>query len=445
MTDMSSRVGEDRDRVAVMSQRIQQHPELMSLIQEMAISSADIGEFARTVVQLGINATLQAEMDAHLGYTAGDRATKATSGASDNYRNGSYTKTVQSQYGPVEITMPRDRNGSFTPRMVPKGVRRITDVDDLVVSMYAGGTSLRDIQHHLHRALGLDLSHETLSQITDQVLDKVIEWQQRELEEFYPVIFLDALHIKVRDGAQVVTKACYMAIGITMEGVRQILGLWIANNEGAGFWAQVCAELANRGVRDVFIVCCDGLKGLPQAIEATWPHSMVQTCVVHLIRSSTKWVNNRDRAEVMAELKKIYTASTEAEAAQYLEEFASSPMGVKYPQTVKSWRDAWERFVPFLQFPPQARKAIYTTNAIESMNSQLRKATRNRGHFPNDTAAIKALWLMICHIEDRANEKNARKARNSKARLLEGGRVSGWLTTINQLAIQYPDRFSKYM
>ncbi|APT84512.1 IS256 family transposase [Corynebacterium aquilae] len=448
MTTMTTRDPQDKARLKQLEKRLMSSPELAEILKEFATSSTDINDMVRSMIQTGINTALQAEMDAHLGYQAGDRTGKARHGTADNHRNGSYNKTVQSQYGPIDITVPRDRSGSFTPRMVPKGARRITDVDDLIISLYAAGTSLRDIQHHLATTLGVDLSHETISQITDQVLDEVLAWQHRDLEEFYPVIYLDALRIKIRDGARVVNKACYMAVGITMEGTRQILGLWIANNEGAAFWAQVCAELANRGVKDVFIVCCDGLKGFEQAVQATWPDAMVQTCVVHLIRTALQWVAAKDRSAVAAALKKIYTAATAEQALAFLDEFDASDMGLKYPQAVKAWRDAWERFIPFLQFPPQARKVVYTTNAIESMNAQLRKATRNRGQFPNDAAAVKALWLMICHIEDRQAEKTKKKAGRARAgtsRFVEGVRVTGWVAAINQLSAHYPDRFEPYL
>ena len=226
------------------------------------------------------------------------------------------------------------------------------------VRSYAGGMTIRDIQHHMATAMRVDISHETISAVTDAVLDEVMIWQNRQLDEFYPVIFLDALRIKVRDGGRVVNKSAYMAIGVDLDGIKHILGLWIAKEEGASFWAHVCANLANRGVKDVFIVCCDGLKGLPEAVEATWPNSMVQTCIVHLIRAANRWVSYGDRRGVSAALKKIYTATDEPTAQVALDEFEASELGEKYPRSVKVWRDAWARFVPFLQFPPAARKVI---------------------------------------------------------------------------------------
>ena len=239
-----------------------------------------------------------------------------------------------------------------------------------------------------------------------------------------------------------------MAIGVDVEGIKHILGLWIAKEEGASLWAQVCSNLSNRGVKDVFIVCCDGLKGLAEAVEATWPGSMVQTCVVHLIRAANRWVAYGDRKPVSAALKKVYTAPDEAAAAAALEEFADSELGEKYPRSVKVWQDAWERFIPFLQFPPAARKVIYTTNSIESFNNELRKATRNRVQFTNDESALKTLWLMICNIEDKRAAKRAKQGKRATAsasRLVEGGKVSGWKQAINQMAVAYPERFDQYL
>ena len=384
---------------------------------------------------------LEAEMDAHLGYSKGDREAKTAAGG-DNYRNGSYIKKVDSNYGPVDVTVPRDRNGTFLPTMVPKGSRRLTDVDDMIISLYAGGMTVRDIQHHMATAMRVDISHETVSAVTDAVLDEVMMWQNRQLDEFYPVIFLDALRIKVRDGGRVVNKSAYLAIGVDMDGVKHILGIWLAKEEGASFWAHVCANIASRGVQDVFIVCCDSLKGLPEAVEATWPDLMVQTCVVHLIRAANRWVAYCDRKTVSAALKK----GNATRAA--LNEFTESQLGEKYPQSVKVWSDAWDRFVPFLQFPPMARKVIYTTNSIESMNNELRKATRNRVQFTNDDSAIKTLWLMICNIEDNRAAKRAKQGKNAAAtsgRLIEGRKVTNWKQAINQMAVADPDRFTHYL
>ena len=291
------------------------------------------------------------------------------------------------------------------------------------------------------------MSPDTSSAVTDAVLEEVTIWQNRQLDEFYPVVFLDALRVKIRDGHRMINKSCYMAVGVDMDGIEHILGLWIADTEGAGFWASVCADLANRGVQDVFIVCCDGLKGLPEAVEATWPNSMTQTCVVHLIRAANRWVSYQERKPVSAALREVYTAANEDAVRAALDAFEASELGTRYPQSVKVWRDAWQRFVPFLQFPPAARRVIYTMNLIESVNAELRKATRNRGQFPNDDAALKILWLMICNIEDKRAAQRAKKSkRNTESNgYIEGAKAIGWKQAINQLAVAYPNRFTNYL
>lgn len=447
MTTMVRRNPEDSAKIKAIEEKLLANPEMAKLIDELGTSTTDANDLVRGLLQASINRGLTAEMDAHLGYQHGDRGAKEAAGQG-NSRNGSYPKRVDSNYGPVDVEVPRDRNGSFLPTMVPKGSRRLTDVDDQIISLYAGGMTVRDIQHHMATAMGVDISHETVSAITDAVLEEVMIWQNRQLDEFYPVVFLDALRIKVRDGGRVVNKSAYLAIGVDMDGIKHILGIWLAKEEGASFWAQVCANLATRGVQDVFIVCCDGLKGLPEAVEATWPDSMVQTCVVHLIRAANRWVAYGDRKAVSAQLRKIYTAPTEQTALAALEEFEASELGEKYPQSVKVWRDAWERFIPFLEFPPMARKVIYTTNSIESMNNELRKATRNRVQFTNDESAIKTLWLMICNIEDKRAAKRAKQGKRVAAtsgRLIEGRRVTNWKQAINQMSVAYPDRFESYL
>ena len=446
MTTVARRDPADKAKIDAIEAKLLSNPEMAKLIDELGTSATDANDLVRGMLQASITRGLNAELDAHLGYPSGDRAGKAAAGTI-NHRNGTYSKTVDSNYGPVTVDVPRDRQGTFVPLMVPKGARRLTDVDDMIVSLYAGGMTIRDIQHHVASAMRVDISHETISAVTDAVLDEVLVWQNRQLDEFYPVIFLDALRIKVRDAGRVVNKSAYMAIGVDVDGVKHILGLWIAKEEGASFWAHVCSNLANRGIKDVFIVCCDGLKGLPEAVEATWPGSMVQTCIVHLIRAANRWVAYGDRKAVSAALKKVYTAVDEAAATEALAEFAASPLGEKYPQSVKVWRDSWDRFVPFLQFPPAARRVIYTTNSIESLNNELRKATRNRVQFTNDESAVKTLWLMICNIEDKRALRRAKEGKRARTggRLVEGGRVTGWKQAINQMAVAYPDRFNKYL
>jgi putative transposase len=360
------------------------------------------GGFLPEMIKAVLERGLATELTGHLGYERGDPAGRG----SGNSRNGTSPKTVASEVGDIELAVPRDRAGSFEPRLVPKGARRTGGLDEMIISLYAGGMTVRDIGHHLERTLGTELSHDTISKITDSVLDEVKAWQSRPLEEIYPIIYLDALAVKVRDGHQVRNRAAHIAVGVDLDGVKHVLGIWVQATEGAKFWAGVCAELRNRGVRDVLIVCCDGLTGFPEAVEATWPQTTVQTCTVHLIRAAMRFVSYADRKKVAAALKPIYTAPTADVAETELLAFAESDLGRKYPAAVATWENAWERFIPFLAFPPELRKIIYTTNAIESLNFQLRKIIKNRGHFPNDDAAIKLLWLAIRDIEDkRARER----------------------------------------
>jgi transposase-like protein len=351
----------------------------------------------------------------------------------------------------VALDVPRDRDGTFSPMLVPKGTRRLGGLDEMIISLYAGGMTIRDIEHHLATTIGTELSHETISNVIDEILEEVMAWQNRPLEAFYPVIYLDAIIVKVRDGAHVRNKAAHLAVGVDLDGIKHVLGIWIENTEGAKFWASVCADLANRGVRDVLIVCCDGLKGFPEAIEATWPDSVVQTCVVHLIRAAMRFVSYTDRKAVSAALRPIYTAANDQAARAALDEFEASPLGRKYPHAVATWKAAWERFTPFLAFPPELRRVIYTTNSIESLNYQLRKVTKNRGHFPTDDAVRKLLWLAICNIEDkrardRAKERGLPAAkRKASGRLVEGQVTTNWKQALAQLALAYPERINPYL
>ncbi len=390
---------------------------------------------------------LEVELSDHVGYDRGDPAASEF----PNSRNGTFSKTVSSEIGDIELAIPRDRDGTFTPMLVPKGGRRLDGLDAMIVSLYAGGMTIRDIGHHLVSTIGTDLSHETISKITDAVCDEVMAWQQRPLESLYPVIYLDAIMVKVRDGGHVRNKAAHIAVGVDMDGIKHVLGIWVQATEGAKFWASVCAELANRGVRDVLIVCCDGLTGFPEAIIATWPQATVQTCVVHLIRAAMRFANYKDRKALAAALKPIYQAANDDAALFELETFAATPLGQKYPSAVKAFRDAWERFIPFLAFPPALRRVIYTTNSIESLNYQLRKVTKNRGHFPNDLAAVKLLWLAICNIEDkRARERIKERGlpstqRRAPGRLVEGQITTNWKQALEQLVLVYPDRINPYI
>jgi putative transposase len=421
--------------------------DLMDRVDRDGLALTGAGGFLPELVKAVLERGLQAELTGHLGYEKGDPAGRGSS----NSRNGGTPKTVASEVGDIAVDTPRDRAGTFEPRLVPKGSRRLGGLDEMIISLYAGGMTVRDIQHHLARTLGTELSHDTISKITDAVLEEVKAWQARPLEEIYPIIYLDALVVKVRDGHQVRNKAAHIAVGVDLDGVKRVLGIWVQTSEGAKFWAGVCAELRNRGVRDVLIVCCDGLTGFPEAIEATWPQTTVQTCTVHLIRAAMRFVSYADRKKVAAALRPIYTAPTADAAETELLAFAESELGRKYPATVATWENAWERFIPFLAFPPEVRKIIYTTNSIESLNYQLRKIIKNRGHFPNDDAVIKLLWLAIRDIEDkraraRAKEKGApRDQRKAPGRLVEGAVVQGWKQALGALAIQFPDRLAGYI
>jgi putative transposase len=421
--------------------------DLMDRVDEGGLRLTGEGGFLPEMIKAVLERGLQAELGDHLGYDKGDPAGHG----SGNSRNGTTAKTVRTEMGDVGLDGPRDRNGTFEPRLVPKGARSVGGLDEMIISLYAGGMTVRDIGHHLARTIGTELSHDTISKITDAVLEEVKEWQTRPLEEIYPIIYLDALVVKVRDGHQVRNKAAHIAVGVDLDGTKQVLGIWVQANEGAKFWAGVCAELANRGVRDVLIVCCDGLTGFPEAIEATWPQTTVQTCVVHLIRAAMRFVSYADRKKVAAALRPIYTAPTVEAAEIELVTFADSNLGKQYPATVAVWENAWERFIPFLAFPPEVRKIIYTTNAIESLNYQLRKIIKNRGHFPNDDAVIKLLWLAIRDIEDkraraRAKEKRApRGSRKAAGKLVEGQIVNGWKHALGALAVAYPDRLAGHI
>jgi putative transposase len=420
---------------------------LMARVDADGLALTGEGGFLPEMIKAVLERGLQAELTDHLGYEKGDPAGRG----SPNSRNGATPKTLHTEAGEVPLAVPRDRAGTFEPRLVPKGQRRAGGLDEMIISLYAGGMTVRDIQHHLARTLGTEISHETISNITDAVLDEVKAWQTRPLEEIYPIVYLDALVVKVRDGHQVRNKAAHIAVGVDLDGVKHVLGIWVQASEGAKFWAGVCAELRNRGIRDVLIVCCDGLTGFTEAVEATWPQTTVQTCTVHLIRAAMRFISYQDRKKVAAALKPIYTAATVEAADAELLAFAESPLGRKYPAAVMTWRNAWDRFIPFLAFPPELRKIVYTTNAIESLNYQLRKIIKNRGHFPTDDAVIKLLWLAIRDIEDkrardRAKEKGApRGQRKAPGRLVEGATIQGWKQALGALALAYPDRLDPYL
>jgi putative transposase len=361
---------------------------------------------------------LEAEMTEHLGYERGDR----TDGADGNARNGAGEKTVIGEHGQTRIRVPRDRKGSFEPQIVKKHQRRIPGFDDKIIGLYARGMSVRDIQGQLQELYGIEVSPDVISRATDGVLEEVKAWQNRPLDPVYPVVFLDALVVKGRDGALVKNKHVYLALGINMEGQKEILGMWIQRSEGAKFWHQVLAELQNRGLKDMLIVCTDGLTGFPDAIEAVYPDAVVQTCILHLLRNSVRYVTWKDRRAVLADLKPVYTAPSEEAALDALAAFDETWKD-RYPMIANSWQAAWQRVVPFLAFPPEIRKAIYTTNAIEAINRQLRKVIKTKGHFPTDDAIFKILYLAL---------RNASKKWNMPIR--------AWSRALHQLAIHFPGR-----
>lgn len=345
-----------------------------------------------------------------------------------NHRNGSSKKSVLAAETKLSLDIPRDRDGSFEPQLVAKHQRRLPGFDDRVISLYARGLPVREIQGHLTELYGLAVSPDLISTITGEVMDEVIEWQNRPLEPMYPLVFFDALRVKIRDEGTVKNKAVYLALGVRADGTKEILGIWIEQTEGAKFWLRVMTELKNRGVEDVLIAVVDGLKGFPQAINTVFAQTQIQTCIVHLIRNSLDFVSWKERKLVATELKNIYRATTEDEALQALESFASGPWGSKYPTITAIWRRQWPEVIPFFAYPLEVRKIMYTTNAIESLNMQIRKVIKNRGHFPNDEAATKLIWLALRNI-----------ARNWKMPAIT------WRAAKNQFAILFAHRFTNHL
>src|SRR6266516_944637 len=337
-----------------------------------------------------VEGALSAELTEHLGY----EPHQEPPGGTGNTRNGSTAKTLATEHGPVRIETPRDRKGSFEPQIVRKGQRRFEGFDEKILALYSRGLSTRDIEAHLKEIYGVAVGRDLISRVTDAVMEDVRAWQQRPLEDVYPVLFLDALVLKIREGGTVQRRACYLALGVTVEGDRDVLGMWFQEAEGAKFWMQVLTDLKQRGVQDILICCVDGLKGFPEAIEAIFPKTVVQTCVVHLIRHSLKYVPRREREQVARDLKPIYTA-VDADAAQQALETFDEKWGQRFPVITQAWLDAWEYVTPFLAFPPEVRRVIYTTNAIEALNRQLRKAIKTKGHFPNEEAARKLIYLAV--------------------------------------------------
>jgi len=375
------------------------------------------------VLQSGLNI----ELDDHLGY-----APHAVEGrGSGNSRNGSYAKTVITEVGPVEVQMPRDRNGSFDPVTIPKHVRRLDGLSEQVISLFAKGVTTGDIQTHLFEISGTEISRETISKITDAIVEDMVAWQNRPLDPIYAVVLIDAIVIKVR-GSQVANRPVYVAIGVNLEGERDVLGLWLGptGGEGAKQWATMLTELRNRGLLDVLIVCCDGLKGLPESIRLTWPDATVQTCVVHMVRNSLRYASKKHWQRIVKQMRQIYEAPTVEAAETAFAEFSEEWSGV-YPAMIRSWENSWDEFVPFLEFPAELRKVVYTTNAIESLNARFRRAVRHRGHFPNEQAAMKVLYLV------------ATRRRPNRQDLT--GRINGWKTILNALTVHYGDRIADHI
>jgi len=361
---------------------------------------------------------LRGELTHHLGYAKHEVKGRH----SGNSRNGNSQKTVTGELGEIPIKVPRDRKGTFEPQILPKGQTRFSGFDDKIISLYARGMTTRDIQSHLEEIYGVEISPALISNVTDAVEEEVKVWQNRVLDAVYPIVYMDAIRVKVRHNGQIQNKAIYLAIGITMEGVKEVLGMWTSETEGAKFWLQIVTELKNRGVKEIFIACVDGLKGFPDAIESVYPKAQVQLCIVHMVRHSLKYVSWKRRKEVATDLKTIYTAATAEQATVNLEEF-SRKWDREYPTISVSWRNNWERIIPLFGYPPGIRKVIYTTNAIESLNMSLRKVTKNRGSFPNDESVFKLLYLALRNIAKKWTMP-----------------LWDWKSALNQFAILFKER-----
>jgi putative transposase len=371
-----------------------------------------LGELKKALAERMLNAEMEVHLEQDAEQTAG------------NHRNGSSPKTVLTDSGKIELSIPRDRHSRFEPQLIAKYQRRFPGFDEKIIALYARGMSTRDIQAHLRELYGTEISPELVSAVTDSVLDEVSAWQNRPLEPVYAIVFFDALRVKIRDEGTVKNKAVYLAVGMRCSGHKEVLGLWIEQTEGAKFWLRVMTELRNRGTQDMLIAVVDGLKGFPEAITAVFPQTVVQTCIVHLIRYSMQFASWKERKAIVGALKPIYRADSAEAARAQLEQFDAGPWGQKYPAIAQSWRRNWEQVIPFFAFSPEVRKIIYTTNAIESLHSQVRKAVRGRGHFPNDEAATKLIWLVLRNIT--AKWKNPPIA---------------WHAAKTQLALQFEDRF----
>jgi putative transposase len=368
--------------------------QLIGQAKDRGVKLAGQGGLLQALTKRLLESALDGEITDHLGYVKHD----AAGDGSGNSRNGRRSKTVITDVGPVEIEVPRDRAGTFEPQIVKKRQRRLSGVDEMVLSLSARGLTHGEISAHLREVYGAEVSKQTISTITDKVIEGMAEWQNRPLDPIYPVIFIDCVHVKIRDG-QVANRPIYMALAVTCDGMREILGLWAGDGgEGAKYWMHVLTEIKNRGVADVCMVVCDGLKGLPEAIAAVWPQAVTQTCVVHLLRASFRYAARQDWDAIARSLRPVYTAATEDAALERFVEFETA-WGRKYPAIIKLWHSAWAEFVPFLNFDVEIRRVICTTNAIESINARIRRAVRARGHFPNEQAALKCVYLAVMSLD----------------------------------------------
>ena len=386
------------------------------------LTAAEVDAATRRFKKALIERALGAELTHHLGYPPG--APKPD--AATNQRNGRSAKTILTDEGSVDVAVPRDRAGTFAPVLIPKHERRFTGFDDKILALYARGLTVREVQAFLQEMYAVEVSPDLISTVTDAIVEEVTAWQARPLDRRYAVVFFDALRVKIRDEGVVRSKAVYLALGIRGDGTRDMLGLWIEQTEGAKFWMKVFTDLRARGCEDILIAVTDGLKGMPEALEAIFPQTTLQTCIVHLIRHSLEYASYRDRRPLALALQAIYTAPTAEAAAAALDAFDASPVGARFPTVTAAWRRAWTQVVPFFAFPPAIRRVLYTTNALENVNRQLRKIIKTRGHFPNDDAATKLLWLALRNV----TVKWAKTA-------------TGWPAAMNHFAILYGDRFTR--
>ena len=381
----------------------------------------DLNDFRQMLTKVTIETALNAELDDHLGYT------KHAQSTGSNSRNGVTPKTLRTEDGQFTLETPRDREGSFEPMLVKKQQTRFTSMDDKILSLYAKGMTTREIVATFKEMYDADVSASLISKVTDAVIDQVVEWQSRPLDAVYPIVYLDCIVVKIRQDKQVINKSVYLALGVTMEGHKELLGLWLSENEGAKFWLSVLTELQSRGVKDILIACVDGLKGFPDAITAAFPKTQVQLCIVHMVRNSIRYVPWKDYKAVTADLKRIYQSATEEEALLALDQFADS-WDSKYPQISRSWRANWENLNTLFAYPPEIRKAIYTTNAIENLNREIRRVTKTKGGWPSEKSLLIQLYLSLDRKKDSWNKK-----------------IRGWPSIKRELMETHGERFQKYL